>query len=101
MTTYVPNALQATEPIESRTVESAALEFRTLKNSVNDRIDEVAADLVIETSERILNDDLIVGMVSPYITQIANLGFAGNMDLGLINDSIITAAFDLGTLTGA
>ena len=28
---YVPNAATTTEPIESRTVESAALEFRTLK----------------------------------------------------------------------
>jgi hypothetical protein len=31
MTTYVPNANQTTEPVESQTVESAALEFRTLK----------------------------------------------------------------------
>lgn len=31
MATYIPNALQATEPVESRTVESAALEFRTVK----------------------------------------------------------------------
>ena len=31
MATYVPNANQTTEPVESQTVESAALEFRTLK----------------------------------------------------------------------
>lgn len=31
MATYVPNANTATEPTESQTVESAALEFRTLK----------------------------------------------------------------------
>jgi len=31
MATYVPNANQTAEPVESQTVESAALEFRTLK----------------------------------------------------------------------
>jgi hypothetical protein len=38
MATYVPNATQTSEPVESQTVESAALEFRTLKTSVNSRI---------------------------------------------------------------
>ena len=38
MATYIPNATQTTEPVESRTVESAALEFRTLKSSINGRI---------------------------------------------------------------
>jgi len=35
MATYVPNATQTSEPVESQTVESAALEFRTLKTRVN------------------------------------------------------------------
>lgn len=35
MATYVPNATQATEPVASRPVASAAEEFRTLKASVN------------------------------------------------------------------
>ena len=35
MATYVPNATQTSEPVDSRTVESAALEFRTLKTRVN------------------------------------------------------------------
>lgn len=35
MATYVPNATQATEPTASKTVFSAAEEFRTLKTSVN------------------------------------------------------------------
>lgn len=43
MATYVPNATQATEPVESRTVESAALEFRTLKERVNTLADTVEA----------------------------------------------------------
>ena len=43
MATYIPNAAQTTEPVESRTVESAALEFRTLKASINARIEDVQA----------------------------------------------------------
>lgn len=35
MATYVPNATDATEPVASKTVVSAAEEFRTLKASVN------------------------------------------------------------------
>jgi hypothetical protein len=44
MATYVPNATQTTEPVESQTVESAALEFRTLKTRVNALAALVAAD---------------------------------------------------------
>jgi len=42
MATYVPNATDFTEPLESQTVESAALEFRTLKARVN-ALDAAAA----------------------------------------------------------
>lgn len=35
MATYVPNATQATQPVASQTVFSAAEEFRVLKTSVN------------------------------------------------------------------
>ena len=45
MATYIPNATQTTEPVESRTVESAALEFRTLKASVNSRVATVQSNL--------------------------------------------------------
>lgn len=45
MATYIPNATQTTEPVESRTVESAALEFRTLKTSINARIEDVQANV--------------------------------------------------------
>ena len=44
MATYVPNATQTSEPVESQTVESAALEFRTLKTRVNALAASVAAD---------------------------------------------------------
>lgn len=105
MATYVPNATQATEPIESRTVESAALEFRTLKASINTRVADLEADnlarmadIAAEEDARISGDAVIVDMVSPYVTQIANAGFTGNMDFGFVIDPIIQARFDLGTL---
>jgi len=44
MAIYVPNATDFTEPLESQTVESAALEFRTLKARVNALDAAVAAD---------------------------------------------------------
>ena len=56
MATYIPNATQTTEPVESRTVESAALEFRTLKASVNSRVATVQSKLDAETAARIAGD---------------------------------------------
>ena len=56
MATYIPNATQTTEPVESRTVESAALEFRTLKTSINTRIEDVQDNLDTEIVNRIAAD---------------------------------------------
>ena len=56
MATYIPNATQTTEPVESRTVESAALEFRTLKASINGRIEDVQDGLDTEIVNRIAGD---------------------------------------------
>lgn len=56
MATYIPNATQTTEPVESRTVETAALEFRTLKASINARIEDVQDDLDAEIVNRIAGD---------------------------------------------
>lgn len=56
MATYIPNATQTTEPVESRTVESAALEFRTLKTSINERIEDVQDGLDAEIVNRIAGD---------------------------------------------
>jgi len=44
MATYVPNATQYAEPVESRSVASAALEFRTLKERASDAVQYPAAD---------------------------------------------------------
>lgn len=50
MATYIPNATQTTEPVESRTVESAALEFRTLKASINTEVvNRIAGDANLQT----------------------------------------------------
>lgn len=56
MAAYIPNATQTTEPVESRTVESAALEFRTLKTSINERIEDVQDNLDAEVVNRIAGD---------------------------------------------
>ena len=56
MATYIPNATQTTEPVESRTVESAALEFRTLKSSITARIEDVQDGLDTEIVNRIAGD---------------------------------------------
>lgn len=56
MATYIPNATQTTEPVESRTVESAALEFRTLKSSINSRIADLANELSDEEAARNAGD---------------------------------------------
>ena len=56
MATYIPNATQTTEPVESRTVESAALEFRTLKASINARIEDVQDNIDAEVVNRIAGD---------------------------------------------
>ena len=42
---YVPNAEDPTEPLEARTVESAALEFRTLKTKVIETSDAILTTL--------------------------------------------------------
>ena len=47
---YVPNATTVTEPIESRSVESAALEFRTLKEKVVDNSTAILTSLRDATS---------------------------------------------------
>jgi hypothetical protein len=51
MATYVPNAADATEPVESQTVESAALEFRTLKTKVIADKSDIDADIQTLTAD--------------------------------------------------
>lgn len=88
MATYIPNATQTTEPVESRTVESAALEFRTLKASVNSRVATVQSNLDAETTARIAGDanlqtqnnshDVRIQAVETALQVISEGGLPGN-----------------------
>jgi len=99
MATYVPNATQATEPIASRPVESAALEFRTLKTSITSRVDSLQTELDAETIERTNADNAIVASISPYIDQVALVNFPNNFDLGFVSDPIAPSNFfDFGSI---
>jgi len=99
MATYVPNATQATEPIASRPVESAALEFRTLKTSITSRVDSLQTELDAETIERTNADNAIVASISPYIDQVALVNFPNNFDLGFISDPVAPLNFfDFGSI---
>lgn len=51
MATYIPNATQITEPTEDRPVESAALEFRTLKEYAVGIVDSAAAAATVASAE--------------------------------------------------
>jgi hypothetical protein len=99
MATYVPNALDAAQPVESRTVESAALEFRTLKTSVTSRVDTLQVGLAAEQVNRTNADNAIVASISPYIDQVALVNFPNNFDLGFISDPVAPLNFfDFGSI---
>jgi hypothetical protein len=73
MATYIPNATQTTEPTEDKTVESAALEFRTLKTSVNSRItteitDRTNADTNLQGQINSLTGSIVGGAVAAIVT---------------------------------
>lgn len=92
MATYVPNATQATEPTESRTVESAALEFRTLKASVTSRVDAVQIEL--DATQVALDADEL------RITALEQLAFNGNIPgTVVINNHVATEGQTVFALT--
>jgi hypothetical protein len=102
MATYIPNATQVTEPLESRTVESAALEFRTGKELAVRGVYFPAADTAGNRAElpvaasragRFLAFDLATGqpITGPLISawtitqaQIASVGLVGD-DIANVN----------------
>lgn len=104
--TYIPVATQTTEPVESRTVESAALEFRTLKTRTNLLEVTVAANLVtlqaadaLEIVTRTNADNAIVASISPYLDQVALVNFPNNFDLGFVSDPVAPLnIFDFGSI---
>ena len=95
MATYVPNATQTSEPVASQTVESAALEFRTLKVRTNALETTVASNLVLLQA----SDAAIVDYVHPYIEAVTAANMLNNLDLGFVFDPVPpTHIFDLGSI---
>ena len=106
MATYIPNATQTTEPVESRTVESAALEFRTLKGAINSRIDaeetaRIAGDATLQTQNNAQDARLVAvenallsigGGGLPGTVYVQRLSGTGAQTVFTLNVSVSTSA---------
>jgi hypothetical protein len=98
MATYIPNATQATEPVESRTVESAALEFRTLKGSINTRIDTVQANVDAEAATRLAADqvhDVRLDAVENALSVVGQGGLPGTVYVQRFSGNGVQTVFTL------
>ena len=105
MATYIPNATQTTEPVESRTVESAALEFRTLKSSINTRIAGLANELSDEEAARIAGDaalqttnnqqDVRIQAIEAALLAIGEGGLPGTVYVQRLSGTGVQTAFTL------
>ena len=78
---YVPNATDTSEPLASQSVESAALEFRTLKTSINSRVtteiaNRVAGDAALQAELDQTQIELDLDEVR--ITALEQLAFNGS-----------------------
>lgn len=102
---YVPNATDATQPVESQTVESAALEFRTLKDRVNDLeldLDTVDAGLIAadaaESAARAAADsalDVRVDAIENALLSIGEGGLPGTVYVQRFSGTGVQTAFTL------
>lgn len=98
MATYIPNATQTTEPVESRTVESAALEFRTLKTSINARIDaeeaaRIAADSALQGTDA--TQDVRLTAIENALLSIGEGGLPGTVYVQRLSGTGAQTAFTL------
>lgn len=98
MATYIPNATQTTEPVESRTVESAALEFRTLKTSVNSRIAaeeaaRIAADSALQATDA--TQDVRLTAIENALLSIGEGGLPGTVYVQRFSGTGVQTAFTL------
>lgn len=98
MATYIPNATQATEPVESRTVESAALEFRTLKTSINSRIAaeeaaRIAADSALQATD--VTQDVRLTAIENALLSIGEGGLPGTVYVQRFSGTGAQMAFTL------
>jgi len=104
MATYVPNAFDATQPTEEKSVESAALEFRTVKVELI-KIDTVYGGMAaVTTVANDLNEP--VSEIETVATNIANVNAVGT-DIANVNAvagnaaNINTVAGNLGPINAA
>ena len=100
MATYIPNATQTTEPVESRTVESAALEFRTLKASINTRITaeesaRIAGDANLQTQNN--SQDVRLTAVENALLFIGEGGLPGTVYVQRLSGTGAQTVFTLNT----
>ena len=98
MATYIPNATQTTEPVESRTVESAALEFRTLKASINTRITaeesaRIAGDANLQTQNNA--QDVRLQAIEAALLAIGEGGLPGTVYVQRLSGTGAQTAFTL------
>jgi hypothetical protein len=87
MATYVPNALDATQPTEDKTVESAALEFRTLKVEVV-KINTVYGGMAAVTT---VANDLNLGALSSILRVAANIAHIQTVGVDIANVNTVAA----------
>lgn len=83
MATYIPNATQTTEPVESRTVESAALEFRTLKAQNNSQDVRLTA---VENALLFIGEGIQPGTV--YVQRLSGTGAQTVFTLNTVPHSV-------------
>ena len=98
MATYIPNATQTTEPVESRTVESAALEFRTLKASTDSRITaeeaaRIAGDANLQTQNNA--QDVRLQAIEAALLAIGEGGLPGTVYVQRLSGTGAQTAFTL------
>jgi hypothetical protein len=74
---YVPNAVDTTEPLSSQTVESAALEFRTLKTSINSRVSALQTEVDAEEVARAAADAALDVRVDAIEAALPTIGAGG------------------------
>jgi hypothetical protein len=93
MATYVPNATQTTEPVESQTVESAALEFRTLKTSINGRVAALQTEVDTEEVNRANADAALTAAdaaLSSRVTAIEQLEISAGTPGAVVIDTFVS-----------
>lgn len=96
---YIPNATDVTEPVESQTVESAALEFRTLKTSVNGRLASLQAELDAEEVARAAGDSNLQAQLG--LETAERIGADSGLNARLFGIETLVATIGTGPVSNA